>query len=267
MVVTFLTDYGHSDDFVGVCHGVIARIAPDARVIDITHGIPRHDIRAGALALRGALPFMPAGVHLAVVDPGVGGSRRGIAVRCAEEDRILVGPDNGLLVPAADRFGGVVEAVDVGHSPHRLEPVSATFHGRDLFAPVAAHLALGEELASTGDPLAHDELLRLELPQPRVEESELVVHALVADRFGNVVLDASHEDLAQFGLRLGGTVAVVAGGAKAIARYASTFADVDEGELIVYEDAHRQLALAVNRGSAAEQLGVGRDDELRLRPA
>jgi S-adenosylmethionine hydrolase len=118
-VVTFLTDYGLDDDFVGVCHGVIARIAPDVRVIDVTHGIARHDVRAGALVLRRALPFMPAGVHLAVVDPEVGGQRRAVALRCAEPDRLLVGPDNGLLIAAAEHFGGVVEAADIGRSAWR----------------------------------------------------------------------------------------------------------------------------------------------------
>src|SRR3954453_4399173 len=140
-LVTFLSDYGLDDEFVGVVHAVIARVAPDVRVIDVTHGIARHDVRAGALVLRDALPYMPPGVHLAVVDPEVGGRRRAVALACAEEERILVGPDNGLLTLAAERFGGVIEAIDIGHSPPRLEPVSATFHGRDLFAPVAARLA------------------------------------------------------------------------------------------------------------------------------
>src|SRR4051794_4935824 len=140
-VLTFLSDYGLLDEFVGICHGVIARLAPEVRVIDVSHGVARHDIRAGALALRGALPYTPPGVHLAVVDPEVGGRRRAVALRCAQEDRILVGPDNGLLCLAAEAFGGVVEAVEIGRSPHRLEPVSATFHGRDIFAPVAARLA------------------------------------------------------------------------------------------------------------------------------
>ena len=128
-VITFLSDYGHDDEFVGVCHGVMARIAPDAHVIDVSHGIERHDVRSGALVLRRALPYFPPGVHLAVVDPEVGGERRAVAVRTAEDDRILVGPDNGLLALAIERFGGAVEAVDVARSPHRLEPTSATFHG------------------------------------------------------------------------------------------------------------------------------------------
>jgi len=266
--VTFLSDYGHADEFVGVCHGVIARLAPDARILDVTHGVPRHDVRAGAVALASALPFMPPGVHLAVVDPGVGSRRRAVALRCAEEDRLLVGPDNGLLELAARRFGGVVEAVDIGRSPHRLEPVSATFHGRDIFAPVAAALAAGEELGDAGDPLAPDDVVALELPQARMEDGVLVAHALLGDRFGNVLLDADHGQLAGSGLHLGAALAVVVNGQPAVgARYASTFADVADDELLVYEDAQRRLALAVNRGSAMQRLDLARDAEVRIAPA
>ena len=259
MFVTFLSDYGQADEFVGVCHGVLARLAPRARVIDLTHGIERHDVRTGAIALRNALPYAPTGVHLAVVDPGVGGRRRAVALRCADEERLLVGPDNGLLMLAAERFGGVVEAVDVGRSRYRLEPVSATFHGRDIFAPVAAALARGEPLAGTGDPLGADELQPLALPTARLEDGGLIAHVLGADRFGNVILDASHDHLAAAGLRLGEPVEVRAGGRVRQARFASTFADVDVGELLLYEDAQRQLALAVNRGSAVTALRVRRD--------
>lgn len=265
MFVTLLTDYGHADEFVGVLHAVIARRAPDARIIDVSHGVARHDVRAGALALRAALPFAPAGVHVGVVDPEVGGGRRAIAARCGEEDRLLVGPDNGLLMLAAEHFGGVVEAVEISASPHRLEPVSATFHGRDLFAPVAAALAAGEPLGDAGDPVAPDELVGLDLPSARAEGGVLVAHALVADRFGNVVLDVTHDGLAGSGLRLGGRIEVTIGGVTHPARYATTFADVGEGELLVYEDANRRLALAVNRGSALGELGLARDSELRLR--
>ena len=145
--ITFLSDYGADDEFAGVCRAVIARIAPEATVIDLTHGVRRHAVRQGATILANALPFAPPGVHLAVVDPGVGTPRRAVAVRAACEDRLLVGPDNGLLWPAIERLGGAVEAVDVSLSPLRLEPISATFHGRDIFAPVAAHLAQGAPLS------------------------------------------------------------------------------------------------------------------------
>jgi len=261
--VTFLSDYGLADDFVGVCHAVIARIAPDARVIDLTHGIPRHDVRTGALTLARALPYAPPGVHLAVVDPEVGAERRAVAIRCAEQDRVLVGPDNGLLMPAAATFGGAIEAVDVGRSPHRLEPLAATFHGRDIFAPVAAHLAAGAPLAGAGDPLPIDELAPLALPQPVLGEGRIEAHALAIDGFGNVQLDVTHEQLAGSGLKLGRAVLVDG----RPAHYARTFADVGEGELLLYEDAYRSLALAVNRGSAAGELGLAPDAVVVLEPA
>ncbi|HEV7752930.1 MAG TPA: SAM-dependent chlorinase/fluorinase [Baekduia sp.] len=259
--ITFLSDYGLEDDFVGVCHAVIARIGPEIRIVDLTHGLDRHDIRTAALVLRRALPFAAPGVHLAVVDPGVGAERRAIALRTAEEDRILVGPDNGLLSLAAQRFGGIAEVVDVARSPHRLEPVSATFHGRDLFAPVAAHLALGAPLGDAGDPIDADEIIRLDMPLALLEGDELYAHAVGFDRFGNIMLDVEHAELTGSGFRLGHAVEV--NGRPGV--YATTFADVAPGELILYEDAYRTLALAVNRGSARELLGVGRDDELRIR--
>ncbi len=262
-VVTFLSDYGLHDDFVGVCHGVIARIAPGVRVIDITHGIGRHDVRSGALTLRRSLPFTPAGVHLAVVDPEVGAPRRAVALRCAEEDRVLVGPDNGLLHPAAERFGGVVEAVDIARSALRLQPVSASFHGRDVFAPVAAALASGASPADVGEPLDPEELVTLELPRAELRSDGLLAHVLQADRYGNVVLDAEHAQLAGSGLLLGHEV-VVNGRA---ALYATTFADVPAGGLLLYEDGYRTLALAVNRGSALDALGLGLDDEVLIAPA
>lgn len=265
-VVTFLSDYGLRDDFVGVCHGVLARVAPDARVIDVTHGVHRHDVRAGALVLRRALPFMPAGVHLAIVDPGSGAERRAVALRCAEEDRILVGPDNGLLSLAAQRFGGVAEAVDVTRSPHRLALGTATFLGRDVLAPVAGALAAGGELADAGEPLDADEVVRLEMPLASVEvdaasgRDVLVAHAIGFDVFGNVTLDVEHEELTGVGLRLGRPVLVE----EREAHYATTFADVRPGGLLLYEDAYRTLSLAVNRGSAREQLELDLDDAVRI---
>jgi S-adenosylmethionine hydrolase len=259
-VVTFLTDYGLDDDFVGVCHGVIAAIAADARIVDITHGIARHDVRAGALVLRRAVPFCAPGVHLAVVDPEVGAQRRAVALRCGEPPRLLVGPDNGLLVPLAERLGGVSEAVDIGHSAFRLEPVSATFHGRDVFAPVAAHLAAGATLAEAGEPLDPAGLVALDLPRARIADGSVLAHVLCADRFGNVTLDVEHSELARSGLRLGRPVTV--NGRRAL--YATTFADVPPGELLVYEDGYRALALAVNRGSALEALGLALDAEVHI---
>jgi hypothetical protein len=270
-VITFLSDYGYRDEFVGVCHGVIARRCPTARVIDLTHAIPRHDVRTGAEVLRAALPYTPAGVHLAVVDPDVGAlgalARRAVALRSAEEDRLLVGPDNGLLMPAAELLGGAVEAVDIGGSPERLEPVSRTFHGRDIFAPVAGALAAGARLDAVGEPLAVDQLRRLELSSAHLGDGELRAHVLRFDNFGNVILDADAGQLAALGVGLGETLTVRHAGRFHAVRYASTFADVPVGELLGYEDAQRMLALAVNRGSAAELLRAQRGDELVVRPA
>jgi S-adenosylmethionine hydrolase len=265
--ISFLSDYGLADDFVGVCHGVIATICPPARVVDLTHGIPRHDVRAGALILDEALAFLPVGVHLAVVDPDVGAERRAVAIRLAD-DRLLVGPDNGLLTLAAERSGGIIEAVDIARSPFRLEPVSATFHGRDIFAPVSAHLAAGAPLPTAGDPIDPAELIRLEFQSPRHEDEAVVAHVRYVDRFGNLQLDAGHDDLTDSGLRLGRpTELELQDGFRHRVHYARTFADADAGELLLYEDAQRRLAVAVSHGDAATRLGLGVGDELRIRPA
>jgi S-adenosylmethionine hydrolase len=267
-IVTFLSDYGLGDDFVGICHGVIAGICPDARVIDITHGVPRHDVQAGALILRGALRYMPAGVHLAIVDPDVGARRRAVVLRTVD-DRLLVGPDNGVLWLAADAAGGVLEVIDIASSPWRLEPVSATFHGRDIFAPVAARLAAGEPLAQAGTPCDPELLVRLELPQPRWDDGALIASAIYVDRFGNVQVNANHEDLvaAELGLGLGDSVELEAGiRGRHRAYYVRTFADVEAGHLLLYEDADGTLAVAVSQGSAAERLGLTVGDVLSIRP-
>lgn len=265
--ISFLSDYGHSDEFVGVCHGVIAGIAPDARVIDITHGIVRHAVRQGAVVLANALPFMPARVHLAIVDPGVGSARRPVALRLADGDRILVGPDNGLLSLACAQLGGVKEAVELTTSPMRLEPVTATFHGRDLFAPVAAHLAVGASLPEAGEPIDPASLTRIELPEPRIYPDRIVAHVLYVDGFGNLALNLTHGQLASTFLRLGNRVAVAASRSSVTVTFGTTFADVGVGQGIMYEDSSRSLALAVNRESAAELLELAPDDEVVLSPA
>jgi S-adenosylmethionine hydrolase len=266
MIVSLLTDYGHEDEFVGVCHAVIRGIAPDVPIVDVTHGIPRYGVRQGAIVLRNAVPYVPAGVHVAIVDPQVGTERRGIALRTGD-NRMLVGPDNGLLSLAWEVCGGVVEAVDITRSPHRLEPVSATFHGRDIFAPVAAHLATGAELAEAGQHVEPDELQVLALPQPEVDDGNVAAHVLLVDRFGNASLDVGHADLAGSGLSLGKPVEIeVEGGERFIATFAQTFADVRPGDVILYEDAYRMLAIAVNRGDAASALRLSPDARVVLRP-
>ncbi len=266
-VISFLSDYGLHDEFVGVCHGVMLRRCPQARVIDITHAIPRHDIALGALTLRGAVQYLPAGVHLAVVDPEVGSvaehARRAVALRTADQ-QLLVGPDNGLLAAACEQLGGAIEAVDIGRSPERLEPVSATFHGRDIFAPVAAALAAGAVLDALGEPLEVGDLNALSLPRAELTPQGLRAHVLHCDHFGNVILDATHEQLAQIGLRIGQRLLLQTDAETLKARYARAFADVADGELLLYEDAQRMAALAVNRGSAAEKMKLGRGMSLLL---
>jgi hypothetical protein len=244
---------------------VIRRIAPDVPIVDVSHGITRHGIRHGALVLAAALPYMPVGVHVAVVDPQVGTERRAVALRCGD-GRLLVGPDNGVLSLAWERAGGVEEAFDVSRSPHRLEPVSATFHGRDVFAPVAAHLAAGAELADAGDPLDAGELSALSLPAPTVDADAATAHALVVDGFGNVALDLQHHHLLEMGLVIGSRVSLDAGPLRREATFVQTFADVPPGEILLYEDAWGAVAVAVNRGDAAAELGLAVDGELRIAP-
>ena len=265
MIVSLLTDYGNEDEFVGVCHAVIRGIAPDVPIVDLTHGIERYAVREGAIVLRNSLPYVPVGVHVAIVDPQVGTERRGVALRTGD-GRALVGPDNGLLSLAWESCGGVVEAVDISRSPHRLEPVSATFHGRDIFAPVAARLAAGAELADAGQHVEPDELQMLQLPQPEICEGEVVAHVLVVDRFGNASLDVAHADLAGSGLTLGTAVEIDVAGERFIATFAQTFADVRSGDVILYEDAYRTLAIAVNRGDAAATLRLAPDATVVVRP-
>jgi S-adenosyl-L-methionine hydrolase (adenosine-forming) len=265
VILTLLTDYGSDDELVGVCHAVIRSIRPGVPIVDVTHGIARHDVREGAIVLRNALPYLPVGVHVAVVDPQVGTERRGVAVRCAD-DRILVGPDNGLLSLAWERAGGAVEAVDVSRSPFRLEPVSATFHGRDVFAPVAARLVAGAELLEAGEPLDLGELTALELPAARIESGAARAHVLLIDRYGNASLNMGHADLLELGLMIGTRVSVAGPRGDSEATVVQTFADVPDGDLLLYEDAWGSLALAVNRGDASAVLGLGIDDEVGVAP-
>jgi S-adenosylmethionine hydrolase len=263
-LVTLLTDYGLTDEFVGLLHGVIACVCPQARVIDLSHGVPPQDVRAGAALLVHALPFMPVGVHVAVVDPTVGSERRAVALRLGS-GRILVGPDNGLLWPAAQAGDGVQQAVEISASPWRLEPVAATFHGRDIFAPVAAHLAAGEPLEAAGEPLDPSRLVRMEIPPPRIEGSALVATVIGRDRFGNLQLAAVPEDLDPLGSGLGQQLRLtLPTGQTHTATLARTFSDVGDGELLLFEDASRQLALACNGASAEARLGLRAGEELRI---
>jgi S-adenosyl-L-methionine hydrolase (adenosine-forming) len=242
---------------------VIKRIAPEAEVIDITHGIAPTNVLQGALVLASTLPYMPEGVHLAVVDPGVGSDRKPLALRGAD-GRLYVGPDNGLLLEAAGRLGGVEEAVELVEPAFRLEPVARTFHGRDVFAPAAAHLAAGVELAALGPRLLHESLVRLEVPAPEIGTRRLRATVLSVDRFGNVQLNLLRTHVDQVGIEDGGQIEVAVGFERYFAVAARTFAEVRPGDIVLYEDAYGNISVAVNKGNAAEMFGVEVGGELEL---
>ncbi|MDQ3823780.1 MAG: SAM-dependent chlorinase/fluorinase [Actinomycetota bacterium] len=263
MFITFLSDFGLQDDFVGTCHGVVKRIAPEAEIIDITHGIPPQQVLQGALVLANTLPYMPLGVHLAVVDPGVGGARRPLALADAEGRR-YVGPDNGLLVVAAERFGGVVAAHELANPEYALQPVSRTFHGRDLFAPAAAHLARGVALDDLGPPVAPDALVHLDLPEPRLDAGEITATALYVDRYGNVQLNLTREHLELMRIAPGTRLGLELHGEPREVVAARTFADAPPGTTILYEDSYGSVALAVNTGNAAQELGAKAGEIVRI---
>lgn len=252
--ISFTTDYGRADGFVASCHGVIARIAPHARVLDVTHEVPAGDIRRGAVVLADTVGYLPPAVHLAVVDPGVGTERRGLAV--VAPGGVLVGPDNGLLLAAADALGGVREVFELAEPAYRLGEVSATFHGRDVFAPAAAHLAHGVRPAELGPALSPDGLVRLPTPVCAVKPGRLEAEVLTVDHFGNVALAAGRDALRGSGLRHGETVALRWADGVAAALLASTFGDVPPGELVVLVDSAGRVALACHGGSAADRLGL-----------
>src|SRR6266851_5683374 len=227
--LSFLTDYGLEDGFVAACRGVGARIAPHADIIDVTHLVPPGDVRRGAAVLAQTVPYLPPAVHVAVVDPGVGTARRGVAV--AAGDSVFIGPDNGLLSWAVAAAGGAARAFSLTNRRLWLGQVTPTFHGRDIFMPVAAHLAADAELAAAGDELT-------------------------VDRFGNVQLSITGADAAGIGVRPGGTVFVHCGHRQLTLPYREMFGAVAAGELVAYTDSAGLLSIAVNSGNAAQRLGL-----------
>jgi S-adenosyl-L-methionine hydrolase (adenosine-forming) len=262
--ITFLTDFGLQDDFVGTCHGVMLSIAPEVRIVDITHGISAGSVLQGSLVLANTVSYMPVGVHLAVVDPGVGGARRALALHDAD-GRVFIGPDNGLLIGAAERNAPIAAAYELANPAYALPSVSRTFHGRDLFSPAAAHAALGVELAELGPPLDPDALVRLEVPRPEFGASRIRATVLYVDRFGNVQLNLTREHLDQAGVVPGTKVELELGVERFYAVAARTFGDARPGDIILYEDAYQNIALAISRGNAAETFGVYAGTEVRLR--
>jgi S-adenosyl-L-methionine hydrolase (adenosine-forming) len=259
--VSFLTDYGDADGFVASCHGVVARIAPAVRIIDVTHLVPPQDIRRGAAVLAEAAPWLPPAVHLAVVDPGVGTSRRGVCLVAGPS--LLVGPDNGLLVPAAQALGGPSAAYVLDDPAYWLPSVSPTFHGRDMFAPVAAHLCTGVEPAAVGSAIPLASLVRLPAPQVTVHTGGIVAEVRAVDGFGNVQLAATTADLQASGIG-SGRVSIHIGEVSRPAMLAETFGDVGPAEFLVYTDSAGHVAIAVNGGSAAAALDAKAGDTVEL---
>jgi S-adenosyl-L-methionine hydrolase (adenosine-forming) len=253
--IAFLSDFGLRDDFVGTCHGVITRIAPGARIIDITHGIEPQAVLQGAVVLANTLPYMPEGVHLAVVDPGVGGTRRPLALRDVT-GRLYVGPDNGLLVPAAEKLGGIEQAWELTNPAFMLEPVSRTFHGRDVFAPAAAHLSNGVAPEELGPSIERASLVRLAMPEPEIGEARIRATVLYVDRYGNVQLNLSRADVERAGIVPGTQVELDVGVDRYYATTARTFADARAGDIILYEDAYENIAVAITDGNAAEMFSI-----------
>jgi S-adenosylmethionine hydrolase len=252
--ISLTTDYGLSDGFAAACHGVIGRLAPQVRVIDVTHLVNPGDVARGAAVLAQAVPHLPPAVHVAVVDPGVGTARRPLALRTP--GGVLVGPDNGLLPWAADALGGIEAAIELTDPEWFTPQVSHTFHGRDVFAPVAARIAAGADPAGAGPAVDPAGLVRLPDPVVAVGDGWLEAEVTTVDRFGNVQLAAAGSALATLGPSL------TVGGVRAVR--GTTFADAPRGGLIVYADSADRVAVAVNGGRAAVVLAVNPGDVLRL---
>ena len=260
--VCFLSDFGLSDDFVGTCKGVMLGIAPGLTIVDLTHDVPGFAVEAGAEILQHATRYMPEDcVYLAIVDPGVGTERRALALRTGR-DALLVGPDNGLLVRAAEALGGVAEAVVLDNPDYHVHPVSNTFHGRDVFSPAAAHLAAGTSLARLGRDVAPDSLVRLEEPKNPEDPGETLEAKIISiDRFGNARLSLAYEDL---GLTFGDWLRIDAGDGHMSVRYVETFGASKAGELMLVPDSHWRLSLSINRGNASQALALKLGGRVRL---
>jgi S-adenosylmethionine hydrolase len=262
--ISFLSDYGHADEFVGVVHSVVRTIAPDVVVIDLVHDLPPHDVRAASLALVRAVQYVAPGVILAVVDPGVGTERRAIAVEVGDKgEGVLVGPDNGLLAPAVAMSGGARRVVELTNAAYWVPSPGPTFAGRDIFAPVAAHLCAGvslEELGTEIDPLG---LLPGLLPLTRVEGNKLLAEVLWVDRYGNCQLNVDPEEISHLRDRAN---IHLPGGRTRVGRRARSYGDLKVGEIGLIVDSYGLVSLAADRSSAAEELGLRPSDGVSLSP-
>ncbi|HZY06769.1 MAG TPA: SAM-dependent chlorinase/fluorinase [Ilumatobacteraceae bacterium] len=260
--VSLLTDYGLVDEFVGVVKAVIRDIAPHAQTIDLTHNIPPFDVRAGSLALARCVSYIPSGVVVGVVDPGVGSGRKAIAIEVADGEAVFVGPDNGLLAPAVAMAGGAQRAVVLTNEDYHLLSHGVTFAGRDIFAPVAAHLCNGVDLTEFGPLIDADELMPGMVPLPRQEEEGLVGEVLWVDHFGNCQLNIGPDEIADWGAQ----IQVSFGESQRVATRKTTFADIATGAVGLVVDSCGMLALALDQRSAASDLGIGPGDQITLAP-
>jgi len=263
--ISFLSDYGRVDEFVGVVHSVIRTLAPGVTVIDVTHDVPAHDVRAGGLTLARSAQYLAPGVVLAVVDPGVGTDRRGIAVEVGDGASVLVGPDNGLLASAVAMVGGATRVVELTSTEHRLEAPGPTFDGRDVFAPAAAALCRGVPVGDLGaeiDPLT---LRPGMLPLPQIEDDGIGAEVLWVDRFGNVQLNLGPDDLVPLGVE-GDRITVRIDGAERTARRVGAYAELGPGELGLAVDSYGLLALVLDQRSAADELGLAASAAVTVAP-
>jgi S-adenosyl-L-methionine hydrolase (adenosine-forming) len=264
--VSFMSDFGLDDEFVGVVHGVIAKLSPDSAVIDLTHAIPPGAVRAGALALTRSIQYLPEGVLLAVVDPGVGTSRRALAVETAWG--VFVGPDNGLLSPAVAMMGGGTRIVSIENPDMVIPHPGDTFHGRDVFAPAAAVLAAGEAgVADLGPDIDPNGVMPLMLPLCEVADGHIAGECWWVDRYGNCELNIGPDDMAQAGMRPGRPISVHVGASAYEARWLGVYGEVDEGDLLLHVDSAGLMALAVRSGRADEELNLADGTPVRLSPS
>ena len=261
--ISFLSDYGHRDEFVGVVKSVIRSIAPAVAVIDITHDIDPFDIRGGGLALARSAQYLAPGVVIAAVDPTAGSSRRCVAVEVGDGSAVLVGPDNGVLAPAVALVGGASRAVSLTNTELHLPAIGTTFAGRDILGPVAAHLCGGVDFAELGDPVEPAVLMPGVLPVSEAVGDEVVAEVLWIDRFGNVQLNADPLEVAPFGQLLNLTV----NGRGHQVHRVGHFDEIPPGSIGLMEDAYGLLSIVAQRASAAEQVDIAAGDELRLREA
>jgi S-adenosyl-L-methionine hydrolase (adenosine-forming) len=260
--LTFLTDFGLEDGFVAACHGVAARIAPATRVIDITHLVPPGDVRRGAAVLAQTVPAMPPAVHVAVIDPGVGTARRAVAIEA--KGGVLVGPDNGVLSWAITALGGATRAVQLTNDALWNHPVSPTFHGRDVFMPVASHLVTGTSLTDAGTEVDIGELVMLAAPTCRMLDREAEGEVLSVDRFGNVQLSIPSKAATDLGIAIGSSVIIRCNRRELTAPYVETFGSAAPDELIAFTDSAGLISLAVRGGNAAERLSLPPGARVRI---